>query len=548
VFYVAYLRGELLRRRTRTILALLGLAVGVAVVIVIAALSRGLDRAQHAALDPLGSIGTDLTVTRQPDQSTGFGGAFGSGRELVQANESALTDLSKLGKPGQHFVHDFFLPGTQLTFPASSAKQAAALSGVADVSTGLTLIAVHQSGVVPKITATFRTGGDTFRVNRLLPALTAKQRAAIRACFRKAFGGLRAPGSGGGNGGFGGNGGSATPGAGVANCFPGRQRFRATFRTPQQTLKQVLAPPQTNISSSTYAISGVDQTQPQLALVTPAQVRSGRYFTKAGGREALLGTAYARRQKLKLGSKLDLNGTAFTVVGLVDPPLGGQSSDVYLPLAQLQKLAKEPGLANVMLVRATQASAVDGVAKEIPQHLPGAQVASAKDVAKSVTGSLSDASDLSHTLGLALAIVVAVAAFLMAALLALSSVAKRTRELGTLRALGWSKQLVVRQVVGESFVTGLAGGFVGILLGVLAATLFDAFAPTLTASSTLSGSDVLGIASRTVSRGVALKAPLDVELIVLGFGLALVGGLLAGAAGALRAARLRPADALRAVE
>jgi len=540
VFYVAYLRGELLRRRTRTILALLGLAVGVAVVIVIAALSRGLDRAQHAALDPLGSIGTDLTVTRQPDQSTGFGaGGFGGGRELVQANESALTDLSKLGKPGQHFVHDFFLPGTQLTFPAESAKQAAALSGVEDVSTGLTLIAVHQSGVVPKITATFRTGGDAFRVNRLLPALTAKQRAAIQACFRKAFGSLRAPGSGGGSGGFGGNGGS---------CFPGRQRFRATFRTPQQTLKQVLAPPQTNISSSTYAISGVDQTQPQLALVTPAQVRKGRYFTKAGGREALVGTAYARRQKLKLGSKLDLNGTAFTVVGLVDPPLGGQSSDVYLPLAQLQKLAAEPGLANVMLVRATQASAVDAVAKEIPQHLAGAQVASAKDVAKSVTGSLSDASDLSHTLGLALAIVVAVAAFLMAALLALSSVAKRTRELGTLRALGWSKRLVVRQVVGESFVTGLAGGFVGILLGVLVATLFDAFAPTLTASSTVGGSDVLGIASRTVSRGVALKAPLDVELIVLGFGLALVGGLLAGAAGALRAARLRPADALRAVE
>jgi ABC-type lipoprotein release transport system permease subunit len=467
----------------------------------------------------------------------------------VQANESALTDLSKLGKAGQHFVHDFFLPGTQLTFPASSAKQAAALEGVAGVSTGLTLIAVHQSGVVPKITATFRTGGDTFRVNRLLPALTAKQRAAIQACFRKAFGSLQAPGSGGGNGGFGGgNGGNATPGAGVANCFPGRQRFRATFRTPQQTLKQVLAPPQTNISSSTYAISGVDQTQPELALVTPAQVRSGRYFTTAGGREALVGTAYARRQKLKLGSKLDLNGTAFTVVGLVDPPLGGQSSDVYLPLAQLQKLAKEPGLANVMLVRATQASAVDAVAKEIPQHLAGAQVASAKDVAKSVTGSLSDASDLSHTLGLALAIVVAVAAFLMAALLALSSVAKRTRELGTLRALGWSKQLVVRQVVGESFVTGIAGGVVGILLGVLVAVLFDALAPTLTASSTVGGSDVLGIASRTVSRGVSLKAPLDVELIALGFGLALVGGLLAGAAGALRAARLRPADALRAVE
>jgi ABC-type antimicrobial peptide transport system permease subunit len=34
----------------------------------------------------------------------------------------------------------------------------------------------------------------------------------------------------------------------------------------------------------------------------------------------------------------------------------------------------------------------------------------------------------------------------------------------------------------------------------------------------------------------------------MGFSLAILGGLLAGAAAALRAARLRPADALRTVE
>ena len=57
----------------------------------------------------------------------------GGGRELIQANQSAITDLSKLGKPGTHFVHDFFLPGTQLTFPQSQAKQIATLPGVAAV-------------------------------------------------------------------------------------------------------------------------------------------------------------------------------------------------------------------------------------------------------------------------------------------------------------------------------------------------------------------------------------------------------------------------------
>jgi putative ABC transport system permease protein len=542
VFYLGYLRGELLRRRTRTILALLGLAVGVAVVIAIAALSRGLSQAQARALDPLGSIGTNLTVTRGADANSGLGG-FGGARELLAANQSAVTDLSKLGRPGQHFVHDFFLPGTQLTFPVSQAQQAQSLSGVAAVAPGLTLIAVHQEGVVPKIVAQFKTGGDVFRVNRLLPQLNAAQLAKLRACFQKQLGGLGTPGS----GGFGGNGGSATKRPGGA-CLPPRQRFRATFRTPEQTLKQVVAPPQTNIKSSTYAIGGVDQTHPDLALVTPSQVLKGRYLSRAGGKEALVGTAYARREKLRVGSTLDLNGTRFEVVGLVEPPLGGQSADVYLPLAQLQKLAGQAGLANVVLVRATKSSQVGAVKKELEQKLQGAQVASAKQVADSITGSLVDASNLSDTLGTALAVVVAVAAFLMAALLALSSVAKRTRELGTLRALGWSKRLVVRQVVGESLVQGIAGGLVGVLLGVVVAQLFDAFAPTLNASSTVGGSNPLGIAAHTVSTGVALKAPLDVVLLLLGFGLALLGGLVAGAAGALRAARLRPADALRTVE
>jgi ABC-type antimicrobial peptide transport system permease subunit len=50
VFYLRYLRAELLRRRGRTILTMLGLAVGVGLVIAISSLSKGLDEAQSATL------------------------------------------------------------------------------------------------------------------------------------------------------------------------------------------------------------------------------------------------------------------------------------------------------------------------------------------------------------------------------------------------------------------------------------------------------------------------------------------------------------------
>ena len=275
-----------------------------------------------------------------------------------------LTDLSKLGKPGTHFVHDFFLPGSQLTFQQSAAKQVAALANVAQVTSGLTLLAEHQEGVVPKIVAKLKTGGQTFRIQRNIPRPTAAQFQAMQACFAKLRGQnsgaqrrrrrrRRLASGGGGGGGGGGFGGGADRGA-FAKCLPARlRRLRTQFTTPQQTLQQVLDPPQTNIKTTAYTIGGVDQTQPTMGVVTTAQVTKGRFLAPSGGKEALVSTTYAAKHSLKVGSTLDLNGTSFTVVGLVNPPLGGQSADVYLPLKQLQTLANEAGLANVVLVRAT---------------------------------------------------------------------------------------------------------------------------------------------------------------------------------------------------
>ncbi len=574
MFYLRYLRNELVRRRTRTVVTIVGLGLGVALVVAIASLSKGLDRAQKKTLDPLAGIGTDLTVTLQPQQQQGggftggggfFGGPGGGGgganRDLIRSNLSVLTDLSKLGKPGTHFVHDFFLPGTQLTFQQSAVQQVSKLSGVAKATTGLTLLAEHQEGIVPKIVATLKTQAKTFQIQRNLPRPTAADFAKMQACLQKlgvTLGG-NGSGNGGGGGGFGFGGGSSTgtgtQGSGnraaFQQCLPASlRRFRTRFTAPSQTLKQVLNPPQTNISTTAYTIGGVDPSSPTMGVVTTAQVTKGRFLSPSGGKEALVATSYAAKHSLKVGSTLNLNGTKFTIVGVVSPPLGGQSADVYLPLDQLQTLASQKNQANVILVRADSSSDVSRVKQEIEQALPEAQVASSKDVADTISGSLVDASNLSHNLGLALSIVAAVAAFLLAALLALSSVGKRVRELGTLKALGWTQRMVVRQIAGESLAQGILGGLFGIALGVVVALAVDAFGPSLTASST-TGGDLLGLGAstaRTATKTVSLTAPVGPTVLAIGFLLALLGGLIAGTAGALRAARLRPADALRQVE
>jgi len=558
VFYLSYLRSELLRRKGRTILTLLGLALGVALVIVITSLSHGLDQAQKTALNPLSSIGTDLTVTVQPD---GAGGAF--------ANRTVSTDLSTLGKAGQHFSYDTFSSGSQTTFAQSQAKSVSSISGVSKIATGLTLTVTHQEGKVPKISTQITAGGQRLNVQGQTSPPTAAEMAKMASCLAKqeksssssttTTSSANQPSQSGsltgGQGGPGQFGGSSA----MRKCMPASmRRFSRTVTTKKQTITKNVKTPKTNIKTSTYTIGGVDTSRTDMGLITAAQVTKGRFLSKKNAREALVANSYASSHKLKLSSTLTIKKTKFRVVGLVQAPLGGQSADVYVPLTQLQTLSGQKKQINVVLVRAGKSSAVGTVQKKIESSFPSAQVASAKEEAAQISGSLVTASDLAKSLGLALSIIVIAMAIMLAALLTLSSIAKRVREIGTLRALGWSRRLVIRQIAAESLAQGIVGGAIGVVIGIAATAVINSFNLSLSASSKAATATTGGgfrgfassaqTASQSATSQVALHAPLAGSIILIGFALAVLGGLLAGATGALRAAQLRPADALRQVE
>lgn len=564
MFYLHYMHRELTRRKARTLLTVLGLAVGIGLVVAVTALSTGLDRAQARVLNPLGSVGTDLLVSRQvdtPQTGQATPAAAGAGTTpapagispedyqavIAENQQSALTDLSKLGNPGDHFVHDFFLPANQLTFPAERASDIARLPGVATVAPALTLLGTHQEGTVPQIVAEIQTGGETFNVDERIEQPTAAEQASINACLQ-ASGAAPSPGPGGRPGPI-----KLDPET-LQKCLPERfRRFRRTFTTPQRTIRQALNPPQTDITSEAYTIAGVDVSVRDIGLITPAQISKGRFFSADPGdaKEAILSEAHADRKKLGVGSSFSLNGTTFQVIGVATPPLGGQAADVYLTLAVLQQLSGRSDRANQMLVRAAHASDVDRLTHDIEAAFPGAKVTSARETARQISGSLVDAARLTSRLGLVLALVVLAAAFLTASLLTLSSVAKRVRELGTLKALGWWQGLVVRQVVLESLAQAAVGGLLGVVIGLVVAAAVAALAPPLQATAApLAGpsSSIFGIGQVTrqaVTAHIPLEAPLEFPILLLAVGLALLGGLIAGAAGALSAARMRPVDALR---
>jgi ABC-type lipoprotein release transport system permease subunit len=212
-----------------------------------------------------------------------------------------------------------------------------------------------------------------------------------------------------------------------------------------------------------------------------------------------------------------------------------------------------PGEVNTIYVSVASAADISAVSGEISRALPSATVTTSSNLASEATGSLSSASTLANSLGKWLAVAVLATAFGLASILTMSAVSRRVREFGTLKAMGWRSRRIIRQIMGEALVIGIAGGAAGVAIGYGAAALVDALAPPLTATTASAAGGPGGrfarpaaSAAHTVS--VHLTAPVTLSAVALAVVLAIAGGLIAGSLGGWRAVRLRPAAALARVE
>ena len=485
--YTTYLRRELAGRKKQTIIVAVGLAIAIALVMIVNSLAAGVRDAQAEALETVYGVGTDLTVTgATPEPGELRAQTFEFGADGGETADDGTTELSQSRLVSEPF---------RTTLDAGAVDTAAEVDGVVAASGALTLTNMTFSGELPQ------PQDDSGSTDMVQPAQ---------------------PGEGG--------------------------RFAGG-----------------SFDVDSFSVLGVDPSGSAVGPLSAVEVTDGRGLEEddAGERVAVLDAAYASSAELAVGDPIEVGGEEFEVVGLVGSTsdAADTAANVYIPLDVAQELAGLGDVVSTVYVQAESSDAIPSVQDALAEELPDATVSSQSDLASTVSGSLASASALITNLGTWLSAIVLAVALALAVLFTLAGVSRRTREFGTLKAIGWSNGRVVGQVAGESVVQGLIGGAVGLVVGLAAIVTINIMAPTIQAPATESfgpgggvrpagpggGAPGSSVTQVTGVSDVVLQAPVTPWVIALAVAIAVLGGLVAGAFGGWRAARLSPAEALRSV-
>jgi putative ABC transport system permease protein len=271
--------------------------------------------------------------------------------------------------------------------------------------------------------------------------------------------------------------------------------------------------------------------EPAAALAVHDEVKlaEGRVFEPSAG-EAIVGRGVAGRYKgAQVGETLDFGRGHWKVVGIFES--GGTSfeSEVWVDVRELANDAKRPFPYSSFRLAAAPAADLDALARRIaddPRHALEAQPETAYYAKQA------ESANTLYVLVVGLAVLAGIGAVFGATNTLYAAVQARTAEIGTLRAIGFSRASILAGFLAESLLTALLGFAVG---GALAWALGIAI------SRALGG---VGFAAATFTTSV-IELRVGAGDLLAALVLSLAIGLLGGFFPARRAAALRPVEALR---
>lgn len=262
-----------------------------------------------------------------------------------------------------------------------------------------------------------------------------------------------------------------------------------------------------------------------LALRPQVQLVQGRMF-RPGSTEIIVGGSVQRTfAGTALGDTLDFAQRRWTVVGVFDAGATGFDSEIWGDAEQMLQAFRRTAYSSV-IARLTSVDRLPALQAAIDAE-PRLQV-EVKPERQFYEEQSRSLSQFISYLGIALSVIFSLGATIGAAITMYAAVATRTGEIGTLRALGFGRRAILAGFLLEALLLALAGGAAGLLAASLLQTI------TISTTNFQSFSEL------------AFSFALTPRIVVQSLAFALFMGLVGGFLPAVKAARMKIVDALRA--
>jgi putative ABC transport system permease protein len=291
-------------------------------------------------------------------------------------------------------------------------------------------------------------------------------------------------------------------------------------------------------------IMGVDLSQPALGPVKVKEwLAEGRFPQHEG--EAILEKHYAKFHHTRLGDALTIGNRSFAIVGLLEIKEGAQvaAANIYLPISDARRLlGPDQSAVNIVYLRLRDPSLQEKVKAQIGKEFPGMSVTSSDTFLELMGG----VTKISGRFALLTSLIALVGAISLIIKTMLSNLIERSREIGILKAIGWTGNDINKQLMGEALVQSLAGGLLGILIGY--AVSYGMGFLSIPASTPWQVNLMPALARNTqnaAAASVQLPVSVSAELIVVALIISVMTGVLASLFMARRTSAMKPMEILR---
>ncbi len=272
-----------------------------------------------------------------------------------------------------------------------------------------------------------------------------------------------------------------------------------------------------HLSSSTPLFIEIGIT-PQDLTAFGVHIVDGHAYAATATDQVMLGWRAAANLGLHVGDRFHADGTWNTVTGIYSTGNSFGDSGAMFPLPAVQAYNRLPGIVTLGFLKVAPGVSVGAVAGRIEYRLPElTTIRTASQFGRADRNLVYLKAAVTGSTVLAVVIGAVIVGMTM-----LLSLIERTRQLGLLRAVGWSRVRMVRLLLGEGLILGLIGAVVGVGLSFAVTSILERL-PSLT-----------GVLHSNYTPGAFFTA------LLTAIAMTVLGGLYP----AIRAALLEPLKAL----